>query len=495
MTIQTSNPPVAPLCKRGALVKLARTLGGISAVVWLALSPSFANPPVLPQFPPLEFHPPKPSRVVLPNGLVIFLLEDHELPLIHVDALIRAGAQYDPPDKIGLSDIFGSVLTQGGTLKQKPDEILKLLDSTGGSISFSVSTEDASGSLSCRAGDFDKLFATFSDLLTQPDFSSDYVTLEKGKSQESLRRMNDEPEDIARREFRKVVYGKDHPYARTPTPQTIDRIKRKDLLDMHKRYFKPNVTMLAVSGDFKSEEMKQKIALALGGWTSGEVTYPILPKARPTEESALYYVQRPIDQSQIRIGHTGFTRHNPDHFAFEVFNELWGGSATSELFRTVRTQKGLAYQVASVFTEPGDLGLIVAVCQTRGPETPEAIQSIRTINRDVRSAPFSEERVRFAKESLRNRFVENFTSSAQIDEQVMAMEFRGYPPDYLDTYTDKINHVTLADLKRVGEKYLHPDQSVILVVGDLSTFDKPLSTLGRPQEVRIPDYRLEANQP
>src|SRR5207245_87140 len=150
------------------------------------------------------------------------------------------------------------------------------------------------------------------------------------------------------------------------------------------RYFKPNETMLAVSGDFKSDVMKQKISTVLGGWARGDVAYPPIPPVIPTSQSVLYYVQRPIDQSQIRIGHTGFARHNPDHFAWEVFNELWGGSATSVLFRTVRTQKGLAYEVASTFTEPADLGLIVALCQTRSPETPEAIQSILDINRSVR---------------------------------------------------------------------------------------------------------------
>ncbi len=467
----------------------------LSAFCLLPLARLSATPPPLLRFPKLEFHPPKPERVVLPNGLVVFLLEDHELPLIKVQAMIKDGSQYDPPDKTGLSAILGPAMTEGGSAHHSPEDILRSLDVTGGSIGVSVSMEEATASLTCRAADFNKLFGIFTDLLLAPQFRSDFVNLEKDKMQESLRRINDEPEDIARREFRHVVYGKDHPYARTPTPKTIDAICRKDLLATHARYFKPNATMLAVSGDFKSEAMKQTILAALGGWGRDDVAYPPIPPVTPTRESALYYVQRPIDQSQIRIGHTGFARHNPDHYAFEVFNELWGGSATSRLFRIVRTQKGLAYEVASTFTQPADLGLIVALCQTRGPETPEAIRSILDINRSVREAPFSEEETHFAKESIRNRFVENFTSSAQIVDQVMSMEFHKYPPDYLDTYPDKIGHVTLADLNRVGEKYLHPDKSVILVVGDLSTFNKPLSTIGRPQEIRLHDYRLEANQP
>jgi zinc protease len=202
-----------------------------------------------------------------------------------------------------------------------------------------------------------------------------------------------------------------------------------------------------------------------------------------------------VDQSQIRIGHTGFARHDPDHFAFEVFNELWGGSGTSRLFRTVRTEKALAYQVGSVFTEPADRGLIVAICQTRGPETVQAVQAVDAISREVRTAPFSDNEIRTAKDSLRNRFVQNFTSSAQIVNEEMALEFRGYPRDYLDTYPDHVNQVTRDDLRRAAEKHLFPDQAITLIVGDLSTFSQPLSILGRPQEIRLPDYRLEAQRP
>jgi zinc protease len=448
-----------------------------------------ATPPALPAFPPLKFHPPKPERIVMPNGLIIFLLEDHELPLIKLSITTRAGSLYEPADKVGLSNIFGPVMTDGGGEHYSPEQIRRALDVTGGSIGFSAGTESATGSLQCRAADFDKVFPMFTDLLLHPLFRGDYFNLEKDKAQEALRRMNDEPGDVARREFRKAVYGGAHPYARTPTPESIDRIKRKDLQAMHAAYFKPNVSMIALSGDFQSAAMKEKLTAALSGWAKATVVYPKVPVVRPPTEKALYYAQFPIDQSQIRIGRTGLARHDPDHFAFEIFNELWGGSATSRLFQIVRTQKGLAYQVASVFTEPADLGLMVVICQTRGPETLQAVRSIQEINQNIQTAPFTDGEIQFAKESIRNRFVENFTSSAQITEEILSMEFNGYPADYLDTYTDQVARVTRADLERVGKRLIQPDSWVTLIVGDLSTFDKPLSTIGRPREIRIPDYR------
>ena len=253
----------------------------ITALCFLLSDFSLAAPPPLPTFPPLTFHPPRPERVVLPNGLVVFLLEDHELPLFRVQVLVRAGSQDDPAGRTGLGSIFGPAMTQGGSARYSPEQILRVLDTTGGGLAFSVGTEETAGSLSGRSADFDTLFSLFTDLLLFPQFRNDFVKLEKDKVQEDLRRMNDEPSDIARREFRKAVYGKTHPYARTPDPQTIDRIRRKDLLEMHRLYFKPNAAMLAVSGDFKSAEVKRKIAEALGPWASGVVTHPPVPPVVP----------------------------------------------------------------------------------------------------------------------------------------------------------------------------------------------------------------------
>jgi len=461
------------------------------AICNLQFAFSFANPPPLPTFSPLVFHPPKPERWVLPNGLVVFLLEDHELPLVKLEMLVRAGSQYDPPDKVGLQSLFGEVLAVGGSLHHTPEEIQRALDVTGGSLGFSVSLEDASGSLSCRAADFDKLFPLWVDLLRNPQFQNHYLDIEKNKTIESLRRINDEPEEITRREFRRLIYGTAHPYARIPDPASIKRIARKDLLDVHAQYVHPNAMMIAVSGDFDRSAMKIKLQTALGDWPRADVAYPNVPAVIPTTESKLYYIERPINQSQIRMGHTGLKRHSPDHFAWEVFNELWGGGSTSRLFSIVRTQKGLAYEVGSTFWEPKDLGLILSICLTRGPQTTAAIRSIMDITQGLQSAPFNEKEISFAKDSIRNRFVENYTSSAKIASDAMAMEFRGYPSDYLDTYPERIGKVTAEDLSRVAGLYLQPDKMITLVVGDLSTFDKPLSTIGRPQEVKPLDYSQE----
>jgi predicted Zn-dependent peptidase len=468
--------------------KYRRSLGRAVLVVALGASFSWATPPTLPTFPPLEFHPPKPERFVLDNGLIVFLLEDHELPLIRVEMDFHIGTQYDPPEKVGLNSLYSQVLTEGGSLAHSPEDIEKILDKTASGIGFSTELENGSGAMSCRAEDFDLIFGLFTDLILHPQFRKDHVELAKVKSLESLRRMNDDPEDIARREFRGIIYGKSHPYARVPSPDTIGSISRQDLLELHDHYFKPNTSAIAISGDFSSAAMKNKIKSALGSWARGDVVYPALAPVTYTPRKEVYFVQRPINQSQIRIGYTGLERHNPDHFAWELFNELWGSGATSLLFKNIRTRQGLAYAVGSGFSEPFMKGLIVAISQTRGSQTIAAIQSMLQLTQDAQAAPFTAEEIKAGKESIINRFVENYTSSAQIASQIMNNEFFHFPPDYIDTYTAHVAQVRAEDLARVGKTYLHPEQSTLLVVGDLSTFEKPISTVGKAQEIKITDY-------
>jgi zinc protease len=460
----------------------------LSALCTLSSELAQATPPALPEFPPLHFHPPKPARYVLDNGLVVFLLEDHELPLVRVDMYVKAGTEYDPIDKIGLGAIFGESMTYGGTLTHPSDEIEKTLDRKAASINFSLELENGGGSMSSRQEDFDVIFGLFTDLILHPQFQKDKFELARAKALESLRRMNDDPEEVSRREFRKIMYGDHHPYSRIPSPEMIKNIKREDLLAAHKRFFRPNGCWIAISGDFQSGEMLAKVKAALGAWPKTDVTWPEITAPPVTTEPRVFYIQKPINQSQIRIGDLGLARHSPDHFAWEVFNELWGGSGTSRLFRTVRTELGLAYSVGSGFSEPEQRGLIVAVSQTRGSQTIAAAQAILKINRDSKEAPFTPTEISDAKESIRNRFVENFTSSEQIASYMMNLEYFGFPSDYLDTYTQKISDVQSADLQRVGGAYLHPEHSTLLVMGDLSTFDKPLSTLGHPQEIKLIDY-------
>jgi zinc protease len=463
----------------------------LSACLLMNPAMGFAEMPALPQFPKLDFHPPKPERYVMPNGLIVYFFEDHDLPLIKIDMLFRTGTEYEPADKIGVSNIFADAWGQGGTTKQKPLDIARFLERKAAGIGFSMGLESASGSMSARTQDFPEVFRVFADLLLTPAFDKDYVDLAKARSLDALRRMNDDPEEIMRREFRRVMYGNDHPYARVASPDSIQHIKREDLLAWHAAYILPNNAFIAVSGDFKSADMKKTLAGAFGGWKSVPLSLPPIAPVIPVTTKRLLYAQRAINQTQIRVGYYGYARHSGDEFAWSVFNELWGGNATSRLFQTVRTQLGLAYAVGSASFIPSGTGILVAVSQTRGSQSIAATQAILKINAEIRHAPFTATEIQAAKDQLINEYLHNFATSEQCVSLYMSNEFYGFPADYLENYSKNIAKVTAADLVRVGEKYLKPEQSTILLIGDLSTFEKPIATLGKAQELLILDYNQE----
>ena len=444
--------------------------------------------PTLPAFAPLKFHPAKPERYALPNGLVVYLLEDHELPLVHVDMLFHTGTIYEPADKIGMGAVFAQTWTQGGTLTRKPEEVARFLERKASSISFALSLENGTASLSCRTRDFDDVFGVFADLLLKPGFAKDQLELAKSEAQEGLRRRNDDPEEISRREFRILMYGSAHPYARVATPDTIDKIKRDDLLNWYGQTIVPNGAYIGIAGDFDSAAMKQKIQTLLSGWAKKEVTLPALPPAPTFDHKRLMYIQRPINQTQIRVGYAGYPRHHPDSFAWDVFNQLWGGGATSRLFRTVRTQEGLAYSVGSAAFVPEERGIVVSLSQTRGFQSIAATQSILKINDALPTAVFTPDEVAAAKDTLTNEYIQNFTTPEQIVTETMNNEYLGFPSDYLETFPQKIAAVTPGDVARVAKTYLQANQVTTLLVGDLSTFEKPVATLGHAQEIQVMDY-------
>ena len=175
-------------------------------------------------FPPLSFNPPKAERSVLSNGMVVYLLENPELPLIRVSALIRTGSVFDPPGLSGLAEMTARVLRNGGTLFQTPQTINQTLEMMGAQVEFSMEMEWGSASLFARKQDFPRVLSIFADLLINPGFDPPQVDLAKKAALEAIRRSNDNPEEIAYREFRRVLY-RGNPRGEVPTSSPSNRFK------------------------------------------------------------------------------------------------------------------------------------------------------------------------------------------------------------------------------------------------------------------------------
>jgi len=435
----------------------------------------------------LTFNPPEAERVVMDNGMVVYLLEDHDLPLFDAVAYFKAGSIYDPADKLGLAGLTSSVMRTGGTDSMTGDEIDEELEFMAGSMEVSAGREAAVATLSVLAKDMQRGLEIFSDVLRNPLFAEDKLDLAKKRSIEGIRRRYDTPGSTIAAEFPKLVYGENSVWARLPTEETVSGISREDLVRFHERCFMPNNMIIGISGDFDSSELTPRLEKLLGDWSPRD---PALPRIEPIEPSfvqSVNYIHKEINQSNIRLGHLGIRRHNPDEYAVEIMNYVlgWGGF-TSRLWIEVRSDRGLAYSVWGGMRSGTDYGLFEAGCQTGAGTTCEATELIRDVIAGMTEAPPTDEELALAKDGELNSFVFNFTSSAQIVQKRVDLEFFGYPLDYLDTYEEKIAAVTGEDVHRVAKKYLHPDKFVILVVGDAAGFDKPLSTFGDVTTIEVP---------
>ncbi len=437
--------------------------------------------------PPLRaFHPQQPKRIELGNGMVIFLQEDHELPLIDGTARIRGGSVNEPANKTGLIDIYSEVWRTGGTKMQTGDQLDDYLEVRAARVETGGSSDSTTISFNCLKPDLDDVFKVFTDLLRNPEFRADKIDIAQKEEGDGISRRNDEPGQIGQRESTKLVYGADNPYARVPEYATVAAVSRQDLVDWHAKYVHPNNIILGISGDFDSAAMESRLRAAFESWPKGSA----IPKneVQYTPAKPGYYLvnKDDVNQSGIYMVALGTTRDNPDYYAISVFNEAFGGGFSSRLFNDIRTKRGLAYGVSGgIGTNFGHPGILQIALGTKSSTTIEAIQAVDEDIADLSKHPITDDEIQRAKDSILNTFIFRLDSPDKILGERMTYEYYGYPPDWLDKFQSEIKKVTAADANRVAQKYLHRDQFAVLVVGNTKEFDKPPTSLGAVKDIDI----------
>ncbi len=437
--------------------------------------------------PPLPaFKPQQPKRIQLSSGMVIFLQEDHELPLIDGTARIRGGSVNEPAGKTGLIDIYGEVWRTGGTKTQTGDQLDDFLEVRAAKVETGGSTDSTTISFSCLKGDLDDVFKAFTDVLRNPEFNADKLDIAQKEENDGISRRNDQVGEIAHRESVKLAYGPENPYARVPEYSTVAAITRQDLIDWHGKYVHPNNIILGISGDFNSAAMETRLRAAFESWPKGPAAPKNELKYSPAKPGYYLVEKDDVNQSNIHMVGLGTTRDNPDYYAISVFNEAFGGGFSSRLFNDIRTKRGLAYSVGGgVGTNFGHPGILQVAIGTKSQSTIEAIQAAREDIDNLTKQPITDDEIQRAKDAILNAFIFRLDSPDKILGERMTYEYYGYPPDWLDKYQAEIKKVTAADVNRVAGKYLHKDQLAVLVVGNTKEFDKPLSSLGSVKEIDI----------
>ena len=424
-------------------------------------------------FKAIAFTPPQAQRLVLDNGITLYILEDHELPLVNVSVVFRTGSAYDPAGKAGLAGLTARAMRTGGAGTLRGDEIDDALAFQGISLQIAMDADMGSAHLSALKGDWMKGFEILSLMLTTPTFEEKKVQLARDLAIEELRGIADDPSRYAFREFRKLLY-RGNPRGNLPTPASIRAIQRSDLADFHRRFLFPKNLMIAITGDITKDEAVGTIDRCLGAWRVAGQTERI-PKPSPREDGSVYHIQKDVPQSVIVSGRLGPSKKDGDFYAFTVLDFILGsGGFRSRLFQEIRSDRGLAYSTGSFYRPRDDYGAFGAYALTKSASTAEVLDLMHKLLREIKENGIEESELSWAKKSLINSFIFSFQSADQIAWSQTMIEYDGLPGDFLQTYTTKIDRVGAADIRRAAARYYERRDFVTLVLGNEKGFEKPL---------------------
>jgi zinc protease len=446
-----------------------------------ACAPATALRPDQLDFPALDFTFPTVEQQQLDNGMRLYLLPDHELPLVELSLTIGGGSSLDDPEKTGFSDLFAVLLESGGAGERTPRQLEDELERMAAELAVSRDAYTTTIGMSLRSGDLERGLAILADLLRRPRFDPQRFDLSRRQLREGIRRQNDIPSAIAGRTLAEATYG-DHPFGRHATLETVARIERSDLIETRRAYFQPDNIRLAVSGDVDKEELVALLNQLFGDWQSAGVPNLVPPPLPEPGRPALWVARKDLPQTTILMGHRGIEKNNPDLFALKIADYILGGGGfNSRMMREVRSNRGLAYSVYSYFQVGRILPeMFIAGSETKASSTIEVVELMRDLMRQLRDEPISEEELALAKESLINSFVFAFDSSQSVVSRRVRLDYYQYPPDYLETYREKLAAVTIEDVQRAAQRYLQPERLQVVLVGRATDFDRDPAALGLP---------------
>jgi zinc protease len=386
------------------------------------------------KFKPIDIKVPKVGvdvdRVVLDNGMILYLKEDNRFPVIDIKALIRTGEVYENHENYGTARLTGSVMRTGGTRNLTPEELNKELEYMAASISSSMGTWEGEVTLNVIKSQLDRGMELFSEVLRYPAFDEKEIDLAKSQIREELLRAADDTGRLGMRQYYRLLYpnysiGWEYDW------NVVRGIKQQDLVNWHKRFYMPNNMIFAVVGDFKKDELIEKFNHFFGDWPKGQANLSKTQSVENTYEPGVYYVEKDVSQAYIRMGHLGVRKGNPDKFALEMMQFILGGGGFGSLLTDrVRNDEGLAYSVGSYMNLDSPVfGTFHAVSFTRNDAAIRAASLMREQMKRMQNERMSADKIDWAKNSIINSFVFEFEEPYQQVVKLMALEYYDNPPE------------------------------------------------------------------
>ena len=407
------------------------------------------------------------NKKILPNGLTVLHSEKHNLPIVMITVIVKAGLLDESKEKAGLAHLTAELLDEG-TKKRKSAEISEEIEFIGAGLGASAGSDYTTITLSVLKKDIEKGFELFSDIILNPVFAQEEIERKRELIKGSLKQREEDPSFLAERSFKKEAFG-EHPYGRLVegSTETLSEITREDLLRFHSKYFIPNNAMLSVVGDLTPDELNSLIKKYLDSWKIAELPERKIHPMNEEKTKKAVKIDRDVTQATIIIGHLGISRDNPDYYAVSVMNYILGsGGFSSRLMQKIRDELGLAYDVRSFFTTSKEKGLFQAEVQTKNESANTATEEILKQIGKIREEAVSDEELSGAKDYLTGSFPRRLDTGRKIADFLATVEFYNLGLDYAEKYASYINAVTKEDVQRVAGKYLDAENFVLIVVAN-----------------------------
>jgi len=456
-----------PLLTGAILVCICLIL--FSSIKILSATPPRLIDPDRLRYKPLSFHLPTADRIMLDNGIAVYLLENAELPLVKIKVLVRTGSIYDPPGKEGLSELTATMMETGGIVGMTGNQVDETLESMAALLQTTMNRDYGVFSLSLLKKDLERGLAIFSRILMQPIFEQEKLSLAKDLKTEELRRIFDDPQKLAFREFGRLIY-EDASWGGVATAESINRLQRDDLIRAHRLFYNPENVMITLTGDITRNEAESILNRYFGSWnSSGEKLSP--PPASHVREGGLFFLSKDIPQSIVLFGWGAPSKKDPQFFPFEILDFIVGsGGFRSRLFQEIRTNRGLAYSTGSFYKARKGHGVFGVYALTKSESTLSVISLIQNIIRDIEEKSPRDEELKMAKDAILNSFIFSFTSAEQIAFQQLLLKFNDLPDGFLISYRDRIDTVKANEIMEVAKLHLSPKKAVVLIIGNETTY-------------------------
>jgi zinc protease len=427
-----------------------------------------------------RFKLPQVQRRKLSNGLEVLIVEQHELPVVNMNLVVRTGGAADPVDRAGLASLTAALIDEG-TKSRSALDISNQLAAIGARLGTGSDFDSGGLNLLTLSKHLDRALDIFSDVVTNPSFPENELELQRKSRIAALMQRRDDANAIASVVYASLLYGRNHPYGHPAIgdEQSVRAITNSDIVRFYETYYRPNNAALIVTGDVTPATLLPKLERAFANWKRGEIP-PVNIQLPPMRDKAtLYIVDKPgAAQSVITIGQIGQARSTPDYFPLIVMNTMLGGQFTSRVNMNLREEKGYTYGARTSFDYRRSAGPFAATAGVQTAVTKESVYEFMKELRGIRGErPVTASELEFSKQAIIRGFPRTFETPEQMANRLTDIVLYNLPDDYFNNYIARVRAVSVEDINRVANRYLDPSRMAILVVGDRKVIEPGLRSL------------------